>query len=434
MPDMPRVAITFLLACVLILCGIVPASSQGKLELHLKLARGEALAYAFARTEDASAIGPAGRARSNSKLEGLEVHRVLDRDPSGVMTVEVFQDSAKRTAEGKTEEAWRIPLTIRVTEFGVVLTRVSGVYQKPEDFPTPLPDIPVGVGDSWRRQTSVETVAADGKVTELYTLSRVDQRGEETVAHIQLRVEGVVSSRPGSGPIPGVRVTSSGKVEGSGEISWSVQRGRLLKSSTQLVVEFQVDLTYQGQSARASSTTRITEEQELLPQVPIPVLNPDELIIPGKSLGKLTLGATLPDLVAQFGQPAEEPDLGLASRRYRWSNGLVVHVSAEDAGRIVALEITDERYRTEKGIGFRSSEGAVVIAYGFEPKRVDLVSVRVGDYRVVIYDDLGIAFGIRATGISGAFGTLRDRKRSPPATVEFVVIFLPGTASQVFGQ
>lgn len=427
---MTRVAVMLVIGCVLFTRPLVPVYGQGKVVLHLKLTPGEALGYAVTRRELTSLVGPNGQTTRTTTLEALEVHRVLERDPTGAVTVEIFQESAKVTREGKTEDTWRIPLTLQVSQFGVVLTRVSGVYSKPEEFPVPLPDAQIGVGDTWRRQRTLEGVGMDGRVTRLFTLVNLDRRANETVAQVQLREEAALTVRPGSSSIPGVQAIGSGKLEGSGEISWSVERGRILRASTQTVTEVQADVRSQGQLIRVTVTTRTTEERELLPQLPIgPVPGVEELIVPGKNLGKLAFGVTLQELVGQFGQPAEEPDLGLASRRLRWANGLVIYVSAEDSGSILALEITEARYRTEKGIGYQSSQGAVLIAYGLDPKKTELSSVRLGGYRALVYDGLGIAFGIRADN----FGTLLGRKHPPLDTVEFVVIFPAGTASKVFG-
>ena len=134
------------------------------------------------------------------------------------------------------------------------------------------------------------------------------------------------------------------------------------------------------------------------------------------------------DLTARLGNPVVEPDVGFQSQRLRWPNGLVGHTETPDSVKLIGLEVADLRYQTGRGIGLESSEKTVLLTHGSSPSRTEIISIRLGTNQFLIYDDQGIAFAFRTDPWYNDF----SRPSTPQATVSFVVVFPPGTATRIF--
>ena len=109
-------------------------------------------------------------------------------------------------------------------------------------------------------------------------------------------------------------------------------------------------------------------------------------------------------------------------------NDLVALLDPADSTKLVGLLMADRKCRTEKGIGFGSSEGAVPFAYGMEPVTVTLSMPKVGALRALVYDSQGVAFLIVAQRAEGA----APRLVPPAGTVYASLVFPQGSAARIF--
>jgi hypothetical protein len=123
------------------------------------------------------------------------------------------------------------------------------------------------------------------------------------------------------------------------------------------------------------------------------------------------------------------PDLGYRARSVEWSieTKVAAFLDAENREKLVGLEIHDARYRTEQGVGVGSSEGMVLLASGLSPIRINMTIPRLGSYRILIYNDRGIAFAITAASIERP-----ARQTAPSGMADWITIFPPGGAGKIF--
>jgi hypothetical protein len=168
-------------------------------------------------------------------------------------------------------------------------------------------------------------------------------------------------------------------------------------------------------------------------------VGPDSLIAPGKAVGVFALDQRMDDLGGKLGSPGSGvsapdstmwgADRGFLSVEASWPNGLVAYLDLQDRSALLGLGIADRRFRTEKGLGVGSSQGAVLFAHGMSPTRLDMTSPS-GSYvvQVLIYNDDGIAYAITA----GDNRSKRTRSRTPVGAVRWIVIFPPGSAGKIF--
>jgi hypothetical protein len=191
-----------------------------------------------------------------------------------------------------------------------------------------------------------------------------------------------------------------------------------------LTVDIHVEMSGSGQTFRSDVSSVVAFRSDALPndKVVVPSVDADALVVPGKAIGAFSLTKSLADLTRVLGppQPVSAPDF--RGDQAGWSNGLWAHLNATDRTTVLGLGVASPRYRTDKGLGFGSSQGAVMFAYGMSPVRVEML--RGGAYRVLVYNDQGIAFAITA-----------DRAHvghAPIGGVDWMVIFPPGSAGKIF--
>ncbi len=213
-------------------------------------------------------------------------------------------------------------------------------------------------------------------------------------------------------------------------MAWSVERGRVVQEARDELRDYQDTITIGSQSNTTSATSReTTRRQALSPEsVVVPSVAAGFLIAPGKGIGDATLDLTVEELAKRFGVSwtRNESSFRVPSVRW-WPNELVGYVDPADENRLLGLHIGDRRYRTEKGIGFGSSQGAVLFAHGMSPASASVSIPRVGTVRLMIYDDQGIAFLVIGERARDAADQV------PPAgTVRSTVVFVPGAAGRIF--
>jgi hypothetical protein len=251
----------------------------------------------------------------------------------------------------------------------------------------------------------------------------IEVAGNDRLARIRFAHDGTISS------VPGAR-RGSGAIRIRAEVVLSLDRGIEVRSDEDHITDFETDLTVLGiVVGRSRYADRKVFHTEALAagSVSVPAVAADLLITPGRSLGPFGLDARTSDVTRRAGRPQpRESDLGFKAKSVRWPNGLFGYLDADDSERLLGLETSDRRFRTEIGVHFGSSEGAVLFAYGLTPVQVSMRIPRRGLVRVLVYDDRGVAFILTADKPSPTSG------RAPLAAVDGITIFAPGTGGKIF--
>ena len=374
-------------------------------ELRLKVAKGEVISYQTAIAVNAN------------RLTARWAMRVIDVAGDGIALIESVMEDI-RQADGTMSDRLEQPWLGRVRPDGTVAERFYG-EELITDFPLPLPAGPVRVGDSWKRTRTEQREDMKLAATVTATLERVETTAEGRMAKIRIRSDGSGGSKSG------VRVT----LRGSEDITWSIDRGRVARYTTERTITAEMQLILPDRNIPMTSTVKETMDGRLLePPPPAAPVAPDVLIAPGKGFGTTLLEQPLDAIRAQLGTPDPEEHPALRAKAVRWwVNDLVAFIDPADDTKLVGLMMTDRRCRTEKGIGVGSTEGAVLFAYGLDPAKVTLTVPKVGDVKVLAYDDQGIAFLIVTRRVEGA-----TWKIPPVGTVYASVVFPEKGAAKIF--
>jgi hypothetical protein len=361
---------------------------------------------------------------SERRYEVRQAFRVLDVGALGGMLTEYAFENYRVTEEGKTDERLQAPWTLRIDPDGKVLERIIGP-EVIEDFPFPLPGRPVRIGESWSRKSGWSSGDITSQGTGMYTLAGVGMSADGRTAQIRFTMDGVARSSPSS------VISTRGTSKLTGEYEWLIEKGRLGKYSSEIAVTADSYVSLPGVSASLRLSSRGTMRgSPLAPdQVSIVPVPADLMVVPAQGIGPATLAATVEDLTKQHG-PSDyrELDLGYLAWSRRWRNGLVAYVSGDDNNKVLGLEIGDGRYRTDKGIGVGSSQGAVLLAYGRKPHRLEMTMPGYGPMRILVYNDLGIAFGV----VSEAVLAARSFTPIPAGLVRWVTVFPPRAAARIY--
>ena len=407
-----------------------PAAGQETVEFQLRLARREVLHATFTASAEIAFQVADQRQTASFTVEAREVTRVLAVDPDGTITVEVVFEDFRISEGGRTEEAIDAPITLKVRPDGRVVERQTGDYSE-EDFPFGFPGRAARIGERWTRQTRLEEGGITGQGTVTYTLAGLERAAEGRVARITYAVEGQVSGAD-IGPLPpGAQSSATGTVRGTGELFWAVERGRLLRFTDETTFEAQVEVSAQGQTIRVALALQSKAQRVPLAaeRVTVPAVAAEFLIAPGRGIGSFALDQSVADLAGRLGNPSNQaPTPGLRAPVVFWTNGLGGLVDPADGNRLVGLEIADRRYRTDKGIAFGFSQGAVLMAYGLSPARPEITMPNLGGARILIYNDLGIAFAITSDKQHAEAGP----GHAPVGAVDWITIFPPGQASRIY--
>jgi len=407
-----------------------PAAAQETVEFQLRLGRGEVVHATFTASAEIAFQVADQRQTASFTVEAREVTRVLAVDPDGTITVEVVFEDFRISEGGRTEEAIDAPITLKVRPDGRVVERQTGDYSE-EDFPFGFPGRAARIGERWTRQTRLEEGGITGQGTVTYTLAGLERAAEGRVARITYAVEGQVSGAD-IGPLPpGAQSSATGTVRGTGELFWAVERGRLLRFTDETTFEAQVEVSAQGQTIRVALALQSKAQRVPLAaeRVTVPAVAAEFLIAPGRGIGPFALDQSVADLTGRLGNPTNrDPTPGLRAPVVFWTSGLGALVDPADGNRLVGLEIADRRYRTDKGIAFGFSQGAVLMAYGMSPARQEITMPNLGGARIMIYNDLGIAFAITSDKQHAEAGP----GHAPVGAVDWITIFPPGQASRIY--
>ncbi|HEY3247830.1 MAG TPA: hypothetical protein VGK88_06030 [bacterium] len=418
--------------CVLLLSGSPHLLAQeAPVELTLRLAKGEVLYYSRTVTGN-NYIAIGSPVNIPSRTEAREAVRVLDVADDGTMQVEAVDEDRRITVDGSPVASTPAPTMMRVRPDGRVAETLWGSEQ--QFFPFMLPGRPVAVGGTWTQNSDRTEGTVRARSVDTYTLAALEQTADGRVARIRLQGQGSVTDPQVPIIVPrDWRVSSKGTIRVSGEYAWSIDRGRLLSASEDLFFDIAIFITTPNGTASGSWTIRTAERTTPMPASAVTARPVDsaKVIVPGKTIGPYSMEMTISQLTAQLGAGAAAlTDAGLRVLAVRWPPGLVGVFERDNQDKLVGLQIADVTYRTEKSIGFQSTQGQVVLAFGKPTIELGLPTSK-SAVRLLIYDGLGLAFAIVADKDLRALGS-GQTIHAPVGAVDWTDIFPPGTAGKIY--
>ncbi len=420
------------IATLLVALTIPSVSGQPEtVELQLKLGRGETVFHTHESSVQLTLDVGSVHQEVAFQAQGRRAIRALEIDAEGTMLVEAVLEELQLTSAGRTEDHVDRPILVRVRPNGKVVERQIGAANV-DDFPVALPGRPVGVGDSWTRQSTVEEAGITGTARETITLSRIEHTAQGRVAHLTVRTEGTVTGADLTQTLPaGVQARVSGTIRANSMMAYAVEGSRPLSSASDFSMDVQLELTGIG-GRTVTGTMKLTGMDQERPldakDVKFPPIPANLLIVPGKTIGAVSLDLPVAEVTGQFGEPTSAHAFGHLTTILIWPNRLEGHVEAADPTKLVGLETSDRTHRTDKGIGFGSSQGAVLLAYGMTPTRVEMTDPAIGGVRVLIYNEQGIAFAITSDQAHAD----RGPSHAPIGAVDWTTVFPPGGAAKIY--
>ncbi len=215
------------LAALLVALTIPSVSGQPEtVELQLNLGRGEIVFHTHASSIQLILdVGPVHQ-EGVFQAQGRRAIRALEVDAEGTMLVEAVLEELQLTSAGRTEDHIDRPILVKVRPNGKVVERQIGAVSV-DDFPVALPGRPVGVGDTWTRQSTFEEAGITGTTTETVTLNRIEHVDEGRVAHLAVRTDGTVTGAELTQTLPqGTQARVSGTIRANSMMTYAVERGR----------------------------------------------------------------------------------------------------------------------------------------------------------------------------------------------------------------
>lgn len=395
-------------------------------------APGDALYYDFAQSIRLSVeISGVPIAVLDVEQMGREAVRTLNVKPDGSMMVEAALEDFSQIASGHTEEILFSPVTLTLRPNGKIvdIDMTFPDAQLIKDSSFEMPDRPLAAGDSWTAPFEADEQGMHIRGTSTITLAGVESTSSGRVGHFRTRWEGTVTGGNFGTLPPGVQAHFTATARGSGETDWSVDRGRLLGDTSETTIEGALEMTSQDMTIHGTMMGTISLQVQALDSITVPAVPPDKLITAGKGIGAYTIGQSVAEVTSQLGPPTTISGGGKRPAMLVWTTGLHGYVDAIDPNNLLSLQIGDDpRFLTDKGIGFGSSRGAVLLAYGLTPTRGEGSGPDGARVNVLIYNDQGIAFALASTGplfVSGG-------GRAPVNTVVWVTVFPPGGAAEIF--
>lgn len=419
-----------LVGLALLVCIPSISAQSDTVSLQWKLTPGEALFFSTGANLQITLSTSAGvRETAEGRFEAREVIRALDVAALGAIWIEATVEDYRLTERGgQPQEQLQPAVSFRVDPDGKVVERFSDPAERP-DFPFPLPGRPVRVGESWTRSATSTTAELVVKGNGTYTLAGFSSGPEGRRARVTFTNEGTASETGTILRVIQMATRTSSKV--TGEFEWLLDRGRLGRYSQEFTLISDTQVTLPGvSSGLARRTAKATVRSDPLPPQTLAAPDPNLTVLPGQGIGPLTLSMTMEELNSRNGaSELREFDLGYLSHSFRWHTGLVAYVSVEANNKIVGLETNDRRYRSAKGAGVAMSEGAVRLAHGLAPVRLEMSLPGLGHYRVLVYDSEGVAFAVVSEE------NLRARHpltRMPVGLVAWLTVFPPGEGGKIY--
>jgi hypothetical protein len=398
---------------------------------HIITAPGEALYYDFAQSIRLSMEISGTPFAIDVEQMGREAVRTLNVEPDGSIMVEAALEDFSQIASSHPQDVLFSPFIFMERPNGKIvdIDTTLPLAQLFKDTSFEMPDRPLVAGDSWTAPLEADEQGMHIRGTSTITLAAVESTGGGRVGHFRARSEGTVTGGNFGTLPPGVQASFTATAHGTEEADWSVDRGRLLGDTEETTVEGALEITSQGRVFHGTMTGTISFEAQALESVTVPAVPLDKLITAGKGIGAYTIGQPVAELTGELGHPTTIPREGKRPAMLVWITGLRGYIDTIDPNNVLSLQIgADPRYRTDKGIGFGSSRGAVLFAYGLAPTRVEMSGPDGARVNVLIYNDQGIAFALASTGPLFVVGG----GSAPANTVAWVTVFPPGGAAEIF--
>ena len=256
------------------LCVVVmapPVSSQTEaVELRFRLKPEEVLRYTIVLSSLAQTtiydLGGATRTHLDRwSTTVLEEIRASAEDEDGATSLEITQQETKTT--GASRPIPLPPINAKVRPNGQVVGKVRGLGTG--YFPIGLPDHAVLPGESWTyKQDGVSWdtggeyfgfgfVTADMIFTSI--LVGVDGVGGSRVARVQTKGDGAVTI------CCDARVIGASKAHVTGEATWSIDGGRLLRFKKETSFEVPLEVKFEGRTYKGKGKFTVVEEREPSP-------------------------------------------------------------------------------------------------------------------------------------------------------------------------
>ena len=204
--------------------------------------------------------------QSTTLREDIRVNGVGE---DGTMSLEVTQQEIKTTrADGPNQAPPHFSAKVR-TNGEIAEAGVLG----PRYFPIGLPGRAVLPGESWtynQKGVSWDVTKENSMflVTDIAftaTLASVDRVGDDQVAHVQIKGEGMLDASAAYRTFEGaVLVKGSSPVHVTGEATWSIGTGRLVRLREETSFEVPVQVVFEGQTFDGRGKFTVTEEREPL--------------------------------------------------------------------------------------------------------------------------------------------------------------------------
>lgn len=141
------------------------------------------------------------------------------------------------------------------------------------------------------------------------------------------------------------------------------------------------------------------------PQQPAPAAPGVRLIVPGKAVAGIELGSRIQSVLARFGRPADVRETTVDTVHIFSRFGIAVYARG---GVVSAVSTSNSLLKINEnvGVGYRVEDVTAAFGRGFRESSVE-------GFPGLIYDELGIAFGLDGKGVA------------------VVVVFKPRTATSV---
>lgn len=257
--------------CVALIAPSVSSQTEA-VELRFKLKPDETLRYKVVQSALLwTTVDVGGVIRTSLNRQSTTIREeitVLAVDEDGVMSLEVTRQETKTTPASRSAE--QLPLlTVTVRPNGEIVKGVSDLGTG--YFPIGLPDHAVSPGESWTYQQKGVSldITKEGLVflktdfTITPTLMGVDRVGEDRVARVQIKGEGLLDTNATFGTFDAaVQVKGSSTVHVTGEASWSIDSRRLARIREEFSFELPIEVAVEGRTFQGKSKWSIVEERE----------------------------------------------------------------------------------------------------------------------------------------------------------------------------
>lgn len=186
----------------------------------------------------------------------------------GTMSLEVTRQEIKTTRAGGPQQPLQ-PFGAKVRSNGEIVEERAGLGAS--YFPIGLPDGALLLGESWTYKqkglswdiTKENRMFVKTDITFTATLASVDRVAGDRVAHVQIKGEGVLDAYAAYTTFDAaVFINGATPVHVTGEATWSINHGRLVRLKEETSFEIPVKVAAEGQTFEGKGRLIVTEDRE----------------------------------------------------------------------------------------------------------------------------------------------------------------------------